>query len=370
MLGVWEMEFFDSAKSALNRMAEVRFDVMVTDMQMPEMTGADLINETRRLHPGTIRLILSGHADRDLIMACVGSAHQCLAKPCDPELLKATVARAACLQRTLQNTALNEHLTRLDRLPSVPTLYAEIVQRLQSPDVTMGDLAEVVAKDAAMTVGVLKLANSAFFGLGRTLSDPAEAISYLGSDVLQGLVVSHHIFQYCTPLAGDESFLDNLMTHSTRVSSLAGLIARAERMPNVQTGEALVSGLLHDIGRLILAAVYPKAYSLVNQRREPPISLGSREVQVFGATHAEVGGYLLGLWGLPDPVVDAVTLHHHPVAGNTMEFTALTAVHVAEALLEKEAGEGEGISFPYLDSLELTHRVPVWEDLLSSVAVA
>lgn len=138
----------------------------------------------------------------------------------------------------------------------------------------------------------------------------------------------------------------------------------------MQIGEALVSGLLHDVGRLILAAVYPKAYSLVNQRREPAIALGSREVQVFGATHAEVGGYLLGLWGLPDPVVDAVTFHHHPVTGNSTGFTALTAVHVAEALLEKKGREGEGMSFPYLDSLELTHRVPAWEDLLSSLVVA
>lgn len=364
------MEFFDSARSALDRMAEVSFDVMVTDMQMPEMNGAALINETRRRHPATVRLILSGHADRDLIMECVGSAHQCLSKPCDPELLKITVSRAACLQRTLQNESLTEQLTRLDRLPSVPALYTEIVQRLKSPEVTMDALAEVVAKDAAMTASVLKLANSAFFGLGRTLVDPAEAISYLGSDVLQGLVVSHHIFQYCTPLAGDESFLDDLMAHSTRVSSLAGLIARAEAVPNAQIGEILISGLLHDVGRLILAAVYPKAYFLVRQRREPTISLGSREVQVFGATHAEVGGYLLGLWGLPDPVVDAVTFHHHPVAGNNTGFTPLTAVHVAESLLEKEGGEGEGMCFPYLDSLEMTHRVPEWEDLLGSVAVA
>src|SRR5438093_827737 len=87
----WEMEFVESGAKALERIAQVGFDVVVSDMRMPGMNGAELLAEVMKRNPKTVRLILSGHADKELILKCVGSTHQYLAKPCDPEALKATI---------------------------------------------------------------------------------------------------------------------------------------------------------------------------------------------------------------------------------------------------------------------------------------
>jgi len=87
----WDMEFVDGGAKALERMAVSPFDVVVSDMRMPGMNGAELLNRVMKLYPKTVRLILSGHADRELILKCVGSTHQYLAKPCEPDAIKSTI---------------------------------------------------------------------------------------------------------------------------------------------------------------------------------------------------------------------------------------------------------------------------------------
>ena len=169
----WEMEFTDSGEKALARMALVPFDIIVSDMRMPGMNGAELLNEVLKRHPKTLRLILSGYADRDLILKCIGSTHQYLAKPCDAKTLKMTVRRAAHLEESLKSEALRLLLNRCSVLPSVPALYSEIVETLQDPAADVEEVGAIIVRDVAMTAKILKLVNSAFFGLGNEISSPA-----------------------------------------------------------------------------------------------------------------------------------------------------------------------------------------------------
>ena len=194
MRNEWEMEFVDNAADALARMERGGVDVVVSDMRMPGMNGAQLMTEVMKRHPQTVRIILSGHADQDLIMKCVGSTHQYLAKPCDPDALKATVGRASAMDAAMQNKTLQKLTSQMDRLPSLPSLYIEVVEKLQTPEVTLEDVAVIIAKDIGMTAKILKLVNSAFFGLRRQISGPEEAVAYLGLDTIKALVLSINAF--------------------------------------------------------------------------------------------------------------------------------------------------------------------------------
>src|ERR1700761_7760590 len=129
----WEMEFVDNGEKALARMNEAPFDVIISDMRMPRMNGAELLNEVMKRHPKTVRLILSGYADRDLILRSVGSTHQFLAKPCDAKTLRMTIQRAAHLEESLRSETLRLLVNRCSQLPSVPALYSEIIEVLQDP---------------------------------------------------------------------------------------------------------------------------------------------------------------------------------------------------------------------------------------------
>src|SRR6185436_737485 len=240
----WEMEFVDSGAKALERMAQVTFDVVVSDMRMPGMNGAELLAEVMQRHPKTVRLILSGHADKDLILKCVGSTHQYLAKPCDAEALKATVLRAGSVENALRDEKLKALVAQMDNLPSIPSLYVQMVEALQSSEVTLEEVGAIIAKDMAMTAKILKLVNSAFFGLRRQISSAAEAVNYLGLDTIRSLVLSINAFSQFESLPLGRFSIEALWTHSLNTAALAKAIGQAECDPKL-ADESFIAGMLH-----------------------------------------------------------------------------------------------------------------------------
>ena len=366
MRAEWEMVFTGSGAKALELMAQTPFDVVVSDMRMPGMNGAELLAEVLKRYPKTVRLILSGHADRDLVLKCVGSTHQYLSKPCQPEELKAAITRAGNLEASLRDQSLRQLVSRLDRLPSIPALYVQIVEKVQDPEIGLDEIGDIVGKDIAMTAKILKLVNSAFFGLGRQISSPAEAVSYLGVETIKSLVLSIHAFSQFSSVRLGTFSIDSLWLHSQQTAGLAKEIARMEDAENRVLDDSFVAGLLHDTGKLVLASNFPGEYDAVLAAAgNEPRALLAAEEQSFGANHAEVGGYLLGLWGLPVPVVEAIALHHQPAHCPHLAFSPLSAVHAADALAHSLAPGSqtsleEELDLNYLMKLGLDTRVAYW----------
>jgi len=371
MRSEWSMSFADSGAKALELMDRAPFDVVVSDMRMPHMDGADLLNEVMRRHPGTVRLVLSGHSDRSLIMKSVGAAHQYLAKPCDPETLKNVIRRTTGLNQALANQKLQRLVAKLDRLPSIPTLYTRITEALQRPDVDLQEVGGLISQDLGMTAEILKVVNSAFFGLASQICTPFEAVQLLGVETVKTLVLVVHICSEYRHVRIGGVNVDALWNHSYRAASLAREIVLAEKLNSKLADEAFAAAILHDIGKLVLATNLPQPCELVmEKRRVRRITLCEAEQEVLGSNHAEVGGYLLGLWGLPPRLVDAVTLHHDPSVSQDTAFTPLTAVHVADWLVHHEQedlaqpGPGE-LDTAYLESLGLLHHVDTWRQCLN-----
>jgi HD-like signal output (HDOD) protein len=362
----WDMAFVESGEKALEIMGQLPFDVVIADMRMPGMNGAQLLAEVWKRFPKTVRLILSGHADPDLILECVGTAHQYLAKPCQATDLKAAISRASGLEESLRDESLRHLVSRLDRVPSIPAIYTEMVEKLQDPDVGADEIGQIVAKDLAMSAKILKLVNSAFFGLGREVSSATDAVTYLGLDTIKSLVLSIHAFSQFdgTKLGGFS--IDALWAHSQRTAEVAREIAQTEDAGPKVMDEAFVAGLLHDVGKLVLASNFLADYDRVLEAGSGrTAALLEAEQQTFGANHAEIGGYLLGLWGLPVPVVEAIALHHNPSKSPSLAFGALTAVHVANGLLNSLNSQDKGLrdqdlDLSYLGALGLEPRVDTW----------
>jgi HD-like signal output (HDOD) protein/CheY-like chemotaxis protein len=353
MRAVWEMEFVESAEAALRTLGQRSFDVVVSDMRMPKMNGAELLAEVMKRHPSTVRLILSGYADKDLILKCVGSTHQYLAKPCDAESLKAAVARASHLEGSLQSERLKTLVCQMNRLPSIPALYMQVVEKASHPDASVEEIGRVIGRDIGMTAQVLKLANSAFFGLSRQLSSAQEAVAYIGLDTIKSLILSIHAFSQFERAETGALKIESLWLHSVRVASLAKRISLLEGQDANAAEQAFTSGMLHDIGKLVLAVNLPGEHKEAVQLAQHGLELPLAELQVFGANHADVGGYLIGLWGLPVPVVEAVALHHCPSRSPQRTFTPLTSVHAADVLERERSGSADGAPIPRMDDNHL-----------------
>lgn len=367
----WDLTFAESATKGLELMEQSTFDVVVSDMRMPGMNGAALLQEVMQRYPSTIRLVLSGHSDWDVVAQCLGVAHQYISKPCDPEQLK-TVLRNACL---LGGALLNEDVKRIissmDRLPSIPALYQQLKKALEDENVGSKILGDIIQQDMGMTAKILTLVNSAFFGLRRTIVTPHEAVALLGIETIKTLVLSNGIFVEAHRFRTRAISLDDLWQHNLTVARDSKALAKVEHAERSVQEEAFVGGILHDVGILIMASNFPSAYDRVAEIViQEKVSIPTAEQSEFGVSHAEVGAYLLELWGIPPQILEIVSMHHRPGFATNTGFSALLAVHAADVLTGKHGqyplfGLGQ-LDEPLLARLSLQDHAQTWERVVSS----
>lgn len=326
------MEFASGGAQALTLLEQQPFEVIVTDMRMPGMDGAQLLAQVRERWPTTVRIVLSGHSEREGVMRSLHEAHQYLAKPCDAAVLQATIDRALRLRRLILNRAVVEAVSQLDHLPTLPDLYMEITDAMRNDSLSLPDLGRIVQRDLALSAKILQVVNSAFFALPRHVASPGEAAVVLGVDVLRALVLGAKLFT-SIPIAPEaKARLELIWRHSQRHAVLARRVARALGLDRTQQDQAFMGGMLHDVGKLALIAKHQAGF-FANLPPESAVQERERhERAMFGATHAEIGAYLIGLWGLPDDIVAAIAWHHSFPAGLTPHRDPATSVHVAECL--------------------------------------
>jgi HD-like signal output (HDOD) protein len=365
----WSMHFVESGDKALDLMRTTPVDVVVSDMRMPGMDGAQLLTEVSKHYPNAVRIILSGHAEREAVLRLVGPAHQYLSKPCDGEELRGAITRAFSLRDLLSNEQLKQLATRVNCLPSLPSLHAQLTEEMRKEDPSMEKIGEIISRDIGMASKVLQLVNSAFFGLPQPINSPAEAATYLGLTTVRALLLVAHVFSQFDERHANGFSLDALAGHCWRTGHKARRLAKAERQGEKTLEQCFLAGLLHDIGRLILVTGMPAEYShVVETAREQKIPLWQAEQARFGTSHAEVGAYLLGLWRLPNPVIEAVAYHHRPAHCAIKGFAPLTAVHVADALTHERSDKasdepGTQLDLAHLEGIGFVDRLDTWRSI-------
>jgi putative nucleotidyltransferase with HDIG domain len=275
----------------------------------------------------------------------------------DPHRLVNAIERTSGL-RELLTDSLRKEIGALGQLPPVPAVYLELTSAMDRPDVSNRKIAAIIEKDAPMAAKTLQLVNSACFGMLKQVTSLERAVAYLGRDLIRDLSLTVHIFSLLQSTAIRAGFsFDAEQEHSLITAKLAKRLVSSPR----QVQNAFTAALLHDIGKLALAVCIPERFMKVQLARKttgrPSHEL---EAEMLGVTHAEVGAYLLGLWGLPYPIIEAVAYHHNPSAALERTFDIPTAVSVANALVE-EMTENRPIGIAeHLQSLGVIDELPDW----------
>jgi putative nucleotidyltransferase with HDIG domain len=362
----WSMEFASSGAAALEELKKTPADVIVSDMRMPGMDGWQLLAEVKKLYPQMVRLVLSGHADPASIMRSVGVAHQYLAKPCESAALKAAISQTHRMKDLLSSDRLAQLVGHVGMLPSAPKAFQEILACLQEPTATVEQAAQIIGRDVAMTANVIKLVNSAFFGSRQPITTAHRAVAYLGLDTLGALVLGHSAFKsgVTTGIAGFS--LERLWQHSLDAAVAARTVALWERWSAARAEEAFLAGMLHDVGKVVFATRGATATG-------EPVASVEESIAQMEAHHAEVGAYLLGLWGFPTAIVEAVAYHHSPSQGVGDGLTLPKLIHIADRLVHARHAQGAGAVErglePGLLQTGLVDRWPEWLRALDSLDV-
>jgi HD-like signal output (HDOD) protein len=369
----WDCVFSPNAASALEALALAPFDVLVANLSTGGIHDPKLLQESALKHPCTLRFVLGDVGDRDLMVHCMGAAHQFISRPWKPQDLVSIIERSLALDAWLSNDKLRSFVPRLGKLPGLPATYFEVIKKAESPNASVETIAEVIARDPTLTARLLQMANSPACGLAEKITDPAEAVSMLGVETVKSLVLCLQLFVQSAPAEGASLSLDRLWHHSFSVAKLAAKVVlrciASERM----AGDAYTAGLLHNIGQIVLATNLSHEYSVVVETaRNLKCSLQEAEMKLMGVTSTQVGAYLLGLWGMPLPLLESTALHNTPALTSMVEFSVLTAVHVANVLASEENPLVEGLPLPklnaeYLATLELPSKPEAWRKFLATI---
>jgi HD-like signal output (HDOD) protein/CheY-like chemotaxis protein len=364
---MWDMSFASSAEEALELLAATPVDVVVSDMRMPHMDGAEFLRRVQELDPGAARLVLSGHADPEMLERAAPVAQQYLVKPCPSDRLHAVLERVCELQRTLDNQAVRERIGRVGRLPAISENYSQLSGAVARPRVDVAEIVAIVAREPAMSAKLLQLANSPYFQSGSPVTSVREAVGRLGLDLVVRLPMMLCAFgDSRVDSTGAEAFSPlELQQASIATARLAGKFAHNDHDRDL----AFTAGLIHEIGRLLLVRESPEEMrAMVGEAAASGRPLTELERARLSTTHAEIGAYALGMWGLPIAVVEAVAYHHVIPAERRAELRIAALVHAADVLLEQALATPNGppveqLDLQTMDALGFTPLLPAWRQL-------
>lgn len=369
----WDMVFASDPDAGLAELARGPADVVVSDMRMPGMGGAGFLARVRDLYPSAARIVLSGDSEGDMDRHALPFAHQFLGKPCRAEQLIDAVNRTASLYTHLDDPVLRRIVAGLDRLPTVPNVYFEITRLASKPDTTLDELAASVERDPALVAKMLQMGNSAWFARRRRLTSVREAVRYLGADVVRGLALGGHAFGTMDIRPFEGFSLEALQRHSLHTARLAARLLEGQK----GVADAFTTAMVHDIGQVVLAAGYREEYAEVRRRATAEHRpFHEVEYDMFGATHAGIGAYLLGMWGLPFPIVEATAYHHRPRRVAAGERRMLAAVHLADVLMSTAEPDREDhtpeqrLDIGFLDGCGIRPDIQRWSQLARDEAQA
>ncbi|MBI3445435.1 MAG: HDOD domain-containing protein [Magnetospirillum sp.] len=374
----WDQRFALCAPEALAILDGQKVDVVITDMRMPGMDGAALLDRVRTIQPAAARIVLSGFSEREAVFRTVGPAHQYYMKPCSPQILVEAIRRALSVRRALNSPDLLALVAGASSVPALPAALMALFDELQSPNGSAGEVAKIICSDVGLTVNLLKLTNSGFFYISSDVTDVLLAVKMLGFEMIRALAVLAGVFEAFSGSAMDCDTVRQLERRSLQIGMVARRIAESAGLSRAAVEQAQCAGMLAHVGSLLLFANWPAP--MAELRRELDRSGGdivTAERSTLGASHAEVGGVLLGLWGFTDPVVEAVLYHHEPRRSERHSNSAnapLAAVHIAQHLIKPRPAGMEakdfwarGLDMEYLNEIGIVSEIAGWAEIAEAI---
>lgn len=365
----WDARFAQSGSKALASLDQHPCDVVVSDANLPDMAGSELLDRIKDGWPLTLRILLTARTEDSVVSGLLKSAHQLLSTPCPALQLLDAVQTACRLGGLYMNEAVRTVVHKLDHLPVVPKIYTELRTELAKEDFTVQAVGNIIAQDMGLTAGILKIVNSPYFGLSRRVDSPHQAVTILGANMLKGLVLYEQIFKTLDPNKYPDFNVERLWSHSLDAARCCRALAKSEGKKGREAEDAFLAGLLHDMGKIVLNEGASSEYIHVLRKSQAEnLPLVEAEIALLGTTHAEIGAYVLGLWGFDFPVVQPIAAHHEPSRyGEKDLITAIlhcTDVFLHDIYHQKSGHSALTLDEHYMVAGGLSERMSDWQEII------
>ena len=358
----WNVLRTDRVANTLSALSGKPFDAVIASAVRPTVDTMKVLVTAKEYRPDAVRILATQELGQGTI-ALSSAAHHHMFTPVDALAFTSAVERAERTRDRLASVRVKQG-TNARSLPTFPIVYTKITEELSDGSGDLHRIADIAMTDPGLTSRILQLVNSPFYGLRNPVIDMQRAVGLLGIQSLLGIVLATEVFsEFEADAAGVN--VTRLWSHSALVASWSKRIAEAEGGTFEEANESFVAGMLHDAGRLLLAANFPDEHAQMLARVQANEGeLIEMERAMLGASHDEVGGMLLQNWNLPTRLVEAVTYHHHPSDSGCSSFTPLTPVHVAEHFHATHIGDDVERDVPldmeFLETVGVTDQIDAW----------
>ncbi len=333
----WKMYFFTNPLEAFESLKENNVDVIITDMKMPEETGFELLSKVKKKYPGIIRIILTGYANKELIYSSFEVAHQLLIKPISAESIIAVVTQINIINTYIKNKELQNVINNLSYLPPLPEIYLELSKKIKDPESSLNDLAKIISRDPSLIADILKMVNSAYFGLSNKVFKISQAISFMGIDLIKDIILTSSIFKNLKGTETQIAAIKKVYQHSSNVLKYSIAISENLEMEDIDKNYIFITSMFHDLGKIVLIMNLGKKYEVLlnSAEKDKNLNLEELEIKYLSFTHSQVGAYILGLWGFSTKVIQSILFHHHPELSECTDSYLLGTIYLADYLDNK-----------------------------------
>lgn len=291
----WTVTTASSGQQALDVLFDETMDppvdVIVGESQLVDMSGFQLLDQARKAPRAPIRFTLTADEAAEAMLCNLRVNQRFLLKPLDVELLATSIERSLRLNECMNQEPLKRFMRSVTSIPAIPAIYDDMVQELALPDSSLLKVGEIVEKDTGLTLSVLKVVNSAFYGINRRVESVAQAVTLLGVHMIKNITLTTKVFSRFSGSKLSASRMAALNDEAIRIGALSNQFARYAKMPRIALDHCQIAGMMANVGELIAAA----------RADVPSDSLPAVEL---------IGASVLRGWYMPDAVVEAVALQY------------------------------------------------------------
>jgi len=360
----FSVDYALSGAEALTLMERKNYDIVISDMRMGGMDGADFLEIVMQKYPETTRIILSGQSGEEMVFKSIRPTHQFLSKPCSPERILQTIRRNMDITRYISQKSIQRIIAHINTLPVLPEIYTELERKMDNPETSIKEIGLLIEKDIGLSSQVLKLVNSSYFGFYDNITAPAKAVGLLGIELIKSLILSQNLFHKENMSPDFGRLMKTIWDISYKTGVNCHKISHKIFSGSKITEASFTVGLLHKIGLLVLASELPLDlnnifhYALINKK-----SLIEVEQMILETNHAEIGAYLLGLWGFSPEIFSAIAGYPR-VDSKNEDLTLSDILHLTAFLVQQEEfPRYDYISFDedLLDQKLIRAGFPLWK---------
>lgn len=324
----WDVKYANSGAEALDILKTFSADFIVSDMCMPGMNGADLLENVCKLYPSTVRIVLSGDANPELSVRASYVAHQWYNKPYSPDVLKEELENIYSIRNGLPYKEIKRIVGQVTSLPSIPEVYIKIKSVLDDDTITMKDISLIISENVSLTAKILQVANSSFFITGSKVTSIENAITRLGINVICNIVAVTEI--YANFQESPSEYYNEILQRGLKTAKLAASI-----VDKSISEITMLSGLLHNIGELIFCQINPSNMDIYIKERIIGADNSELESRLFKINSIQIASYLLHLWHFPYDIIEHITLQNTPEKLIKNNFGSAAAVYVSKMIINQ-----------------------------------